>query len=471
MLPPNQWYCQKVINLRSQSDKLMNKIYKKISLVGIAICFFMAVSSSVTAQSLVEGVDSLRSVVFLGNSITHRCQYSQYIEDFYLTRYPEKKMQYHTAGVAGDKVEDALLRFNADVARYKPDVVTILLGMNDASYRRFDINIFETYKKEMLSLLDSIERIGATPVLMSPTMFDSQYGIRTPWLGHDTLMCEEYNGVLAFYGAFLQETAFNKHFPFVNLWYGLNAYTIQMRKTDPEFTLISDGVHPDPLGMAIMACSYLEHMGSYPILPSLEINIWENKIDSIKVKGALLSQLKLKHRELSFQIEPNALPWILPGNLSIQLADYTFYRKLNQQQLVIGGLEPGNYSISINGEHVAMFSHLELSVGVDLQDYSQTPQHRQAQKIAQLNATRNHGLYELRNLYLKKKTLQNYQLQLSDGAINDELKEKVHRLEMELASFQQDEEQILNKAQQILNEIYQVNEPEILYYQIKKMDK
>ena len=95
------------------------------------------------------------TVVFLGDSITHQCLYTQYVEDYFYTRFPNKRLRFHNAGVGGDRASSALARFDEDVASFKPKYVTILLGMNDGSYRDFDKAIFDTYQQDMTKLLAS----------------------------------------------------------------------------------------------------------------------------------------------------------------------------------------------------------------------------------------------------------------------------------------------------------------------------
>ena len=73
------------------------------------------------------------TLVFLGDSITHQCLYTQYVEDYFYTRYPKMRLHFRNAGVGGDRASDALVRFDDDVAAFKPKYVTILLGMNDGS--------------------------------------------------------------------------------------------------------------------------------------------------------------------------------------------------------------------------------------------------------------------------------------------------------------------------------------------------
>src|SRR6476620_892062 len=95
-------------------------------------------------KPLVEKIDLKDgdTLVFLGDSITHQCLYTQYIEDFFYTRYPKVRLNFHNSGVGGDRAADALRRFDEDVAVYKAKYVTILLGMNDGTYTKYEQGIF-----------------------------------------------------------------------------------------------------------------------------------------------------------------------------------------------------------------------------------------------------------------------------------------------------------------------------------------
>ena len=115
-------------------------------------------AASTTVFDLQDG-DTL---VFLGDSITHQCLYTQYVEDFFFTRYPDRKIHFHNAGVSGDKAGDALRRFDDDVAAFNPKYVTLLLGMNDGQYQDFDRGIVETYLRDMGQLHYKIQAARAT---------------------------------------------------------------------------------------------------------------------------------------------------------------------------------------------------------------------------------------------------------------------------------------------------------------------
>src|SRR5580698_1670602 len=122
-------------------------------------------------------------------------------------------IHFYNAGVGGDTAKDALVRFDEDVAAYKPKYVTILLGMNDGGYGAYDQKTFDTYQKDMGTLLDKIAGIGATAVPITPTMFDS----RAKRLKGDLKEPRNtyYNGVLSLYGSWLREQAQDRGLGFV----------------------------------------------------------------------------------------------------------------------------------------------------------------------------------------------------------------------------------------------------------------
>ena len=77
-------------------------------------------------------------VVFYGDSITHGGYYAKMLADFYLTRYPDRAVRFYNAGVAGDNAGAAMGRFDEDVRRWNPTVVTLMFGMNDSWRDMYD---------------------------------------------------------------------------------------------------------------------------------------------------------------------------------------------------------------------------------------------------------------------------------------------------------------------------------------------
>ena len=202
--------------------------------------------------------------IFIGDSITHQCLYTQYTENFFYTRYPNLRLHFRNAGVSGDRAQDALNRFDEDIAEFKPTIATILLGMNDASYKDFDMPTYETYAKGMTALLDKLDAIKCKVIIMSPTMFDhqafEQMVAKDPAKGKNKTPTN-YNGVLAYYGKWLQEVARQRGYQFVDLFGPLNTLTVEQRKMDKNFTLIPDAIHPQADGHLVMSYSLLQQTG------------------------------------------------------------------------------------------------------------------------------------------------------------------------------------------------------------------
>ena len=88
-------------------------------------------------------------VVFYGDSITDQRLYTTFTETYAVTRFPKMRVWFVHSGVGGDRVTGGWaggidLRLRRDVIAYKPTVMTIMLGMNDGSYKAWDEAVFKT---------------------------------------------------------------------------------------------------------------------------------------------------------------------------------------------------------------------------------------------------------------------------------------------------------------------------------------
>src|SRR4051812_20527485 len=118
-------------------------------------------------------------VVFYGDSITAQREYTARVEEFVLTRYPGMKVAFYHAGVGGDRVTGGGAgpideRLDRDVIRFKPTVVTIMLGMNDGEYKPFDQPVFDTYARGYRHIVERLqaELPGVRLTLIQPSAFD-----------------------------------------------------------------------------------------------------------------------------------------------------------------------------------------------------------------------------------------------------------------------------------------------------------
>ena len=249
------------------------------------------------------------TLVFLGDSITHQCLYTQYVEDYFYTRYPKTRIHFHNAGVGGDRASNALARFDEDVAAFKPKYVTILLGMNDGAYKGYDQAVFDAYQRDMGTVLERIAQLGAVAVPMTPTMHDGREArvIKRALEPRDTY----YNGVLALYGAWLREQAQVHGLGFVDMWSPLNRLSLEQRKKDATWTMIKDAVHPGPIGQVVMAESILDDMVAHSNVSGVTIGLEQGQLTAHASHG-IAGDVRKLDKGVAFNFAAEALPWVLP---------------------------------------------------------------------------------------------------------------------------------------------------------------
>ncbi|WP_166821297.1 GDSL-type esterase/lipase family protein [Thalassoroseus pseudoceratinae] len=405
------------------------------------------------------------TLVFLGDSITHQCLYTQYVEDFFFTRFPQKNIRFHNAGVGGAKAWDALQRFDRDVADFKPKYVTVLLGMNDGRYQAFNQEIFDTYKADMTEVVEQIKETGAKPVLMTPTMYDARAKLL-----RDQKPAEEYNAVLAYYGQWLQRQAMMNGFGFVDMHGLLNNLTIEARKSDANFTMIADAVHPGPDGQLVMAYAIINDMGLRKPLSSIRITKGAKGKPVSRVSGGKLTDLQMEDDGLSFTWTADALPWVVPAEAQTGAKMLRLGHKASREALEIHDLPAGSYQLTIDGQVVGVYSAQQLARHVELQGNAKTPQYQQAMQVAELNKQRNAG--PVRNMRGEWSRFQRYartKQQVAD-APTDALKQQLDALTKQIEGMDERVKTLNEEIEKLAAEIREVAQPKPRTYRLEKVE-
>ena len=81
---------------------------------------FLATSITLLALVVISSVSRAEEfnpepgamIVWVGDSITHQCGYTQYLENFLYTRFHDKKLRFANAAIKGDRAGDLLDRFD-----------------------------------------------------------------------------------------------------------------------------------------------------------------------------------------------------------------------------------------------------------------------------------------------------------------------------------------------------------------------
>lgn len=409
------------------------------------------------------------SFVFLGDSITHQCLYTQYVEDFFYQRMPHIRLKFHNAGVGGARAWDALARFDEDVASYEPKYVSVLLGMNDGSYQAFDQSTFETYHQDMTTVIERIAATGATPILMTPTMYDSRASRMFPRKGrtYSDGLLTQYNSVLTYYGTWLREVATEKGFGFVDMWGPLNNLTIDARKKDPAFTMIRDAVHPDAPGQAVMAVAMIDDLGLRSPLSNITLRMQGDNRPGMTATGGTISDLKRTDSGVEFTWLAQGLPWVLPEEAAVGVNLTKMGHRNSREAFQVHGLNPGRYQLSIDGAVVGTWSSEQLARHVELQANEKTPQYQQALKVAHLNRDRNSG--PVKNLRNEWRLFQAYARAERDAQSDDD-RERVAQLKKRLEGLSERVAAHAAEAQKIEDQIFEVNQPVARKYVLTRID-
>jgi len=398
------------------------------------------------------------SFVFLGDSITHQCLYTQYVEDFFYQRKPQIRLKFHNSGVGGARAWDALARFDEDVAAYQPKYVSVLLGMNDGTYRSYDQATFDAYHRDMTLIVDRIVAAGATPILMTPTMYDSRASRMFPRKGrtYSDGLLNQYNSVLTYYGTWLRGVAAENGYGFGDMWGPLNNLTINARKKDPAFTMIKDAIHPDAPGQVVMAVAMVDDLGLKAPLSNIRLQLDGKDAPKATTMGGIISDPKQTKNGVEFAWLAKGLPWVLPEEAAIGVNLTKLGHRYSREGFEVHGLAPGRYELSIDGTVVGTWSSEQLSRHVELQANDKTPQYQQALEVAHLNRDRNSG--PVRNLRNEWRLFQSYARAKRD-AQTDAAREKVVEMEKRLEGLSERVAGHAAVAKKIEDRIFAVNQP------------
>lgn len=381
---------------------------KKALSVLFSLLFLCSISLVAQEFPLTPGPISFKDgevFVFLGDSITHQCLYTQYVEDYFYTRFPERKIKFINAGISGDVAADALIRFQDEVAGVKPAYVSILLGMNDGSYQKFDEGIFTTYKKDMNTLVARVKSLNATAILMAPTIFDLRQARKGKGWVKDAEKVH-YNANLAYYGAWLLQKANREGLHYVDMFSPLNRLTRRGRAEDPDFTLIEDTVHPGPDGQLLMAFSMLQDLGMPEMVSEIHLQHQGGELSRVEIAGGKLGNLK----GMSFNFEAESLPWVVPAEAGKGYRLSSAGKEMSREILKITGLSPGKYILKIGAAETGTYSHLQFSDGIHLEENNKTPQYQQALKVAEINKEKNgKNVKAIRDAWWRLKQVRQYE--------------------------------------------------------------
>lgn len=247
-------------------------------------CFSaIALVLAVTACTLASAEDAFplkaKRILFLGDSITAAGEYVYMIDMQLRLQSTGTLPVIINAGLPSENVTglsepdhpfprpNVHERLDRALSMFKPDVVVACYGMNDGIYYPFSEERFLKYQSGINLLIEKVHAANAKLILLTPPPFDAAplkaAGKLLPagaekyaWFA----VYEGYDEVIQKYGKWILEQkdrvemVVDVYTPSMNFW-------IEKRKTDPTFTVATDGVHCNSTGHRTLAEAILKAWG------------------------------------------------------------------------------------------------------------------------------------------------------------------------------------------------------------------
>jgi lysophospholipase L1-like esterase len=323
-------------------------------------------------------------VVFYGDSITDQRLYTTFVESYAVTRFPGWNLSFVHSGWGGDRVTGGGggrigRRLHRDVLAYNPTVVTIMLGMNDGSYRSFDEKVFDTYANGYRHLVEELKDFlpGVRLTLIQPSPYDD--------VNFEPRFEGGYNAVLVRYGEFIKELAQKENVDVADLNTSVVEALKKAKESDPDVAkkIVPDRVHPGPAGHLLMAAALLKAWHAPATVSTVEIDAPGGKIT--RQENTHVSELGIS-KGLIWNQADNALP--MPIDLkdpviALAVRSSDLVDSLDRQMLKVSGLPTSEYRLKIDGEDVGTFGKDQLAEGINLATLP-TPMAKQAAEVHRL---------------------------------------------------------------------------------------
>ncbi len=241
------------------------------------LCLLTGLATRASAESAFP--INAKRILFLGDSITHSGGYVAWIETQLRLQGVEPLPEIINIGLSSETCSglsepdhpfprpDVHERLDRALAKVKADVVVACYGMNDGIYYPFGEDRFKAYQAGVNLLIKKVHATGAKLILLTPPPFDP-----VPLRGKSNLkplgekkyaylaMYEGYDDVLKRYGQWVMKQK-DRVAQVIDVHTPLSEAMVQHRKSNPKFTFMPDGIHPNAQGQRLMGETILRAWG------------------------------------------------------------------------------------------------------------------------------------------------------------------------------------------------------------------
>ncbi len=200
------------------------------------------------------------TLIYLGDSVTDCGRhpdgiynlgtgYPNIFSALFRVNYPETMINFVNKGVGGNRTTEVIARLKSDVLDMNPDVVTLLIGVNDV-WRFFEFPASkrgiaaEQYRENLHKIIQPILAGGARMLVMTPFFVDTNPN-------------EPMRTKVLEYAAICKEVAESYHIEVVELQ---PVFENLMKKGITSYELSGDRVHPKVTGHTAIALELMKHI-------------------------------------------------------------------------------------------------------------------------------------------------------------------------------------------------------------------
>jgi lysophospholipase L1-like esterase len=453
--------------------------YKIFLLFALSIAILNGFSQDVNKSLFPSG----SKVCFIGNSITNNGEYYNDLWMYYATRFPTEQILFYNCGISGDVAGGILKRMDQDILIHQPSHAVMMIGMNDVKRNLYGksqasdslkTKALLEYNKNTDAAVNILKKRVGNLILLQPSIYDQTAVIEAENLYgvNDALQrcAQQMRSLSEKYQTGLVD--------FQTILLRINK---EEQLKDPAFTIIGkDRVHPLSAGHFVMAYQFLKDTKAprYISKMVIEQNLTASQKNSFNVE---IKKQDSKSNQLTFECLEKSLPCPIKESAKKALSWVPFNEEFNTELLQVKSLAPGSYNLYIDDILISAFTAADLSIGINIALYQNTPQYQQAIKVMDACVKYRDAESLIRNLrFVEFTQLSGLKDQSDLSVVEEYLAKRLETLkdgghyeyyQKQFKNYilkKNTETEALKKLPQLAAKIYEVNQPKPHTFRIEK---
>ena len=308
------------------------------------------------------------TVAMIGDSITAGCNYEKYIEHYYNMKYPERDIVFYNKGISRGNANKVVARFDWDILNNeyteKPDVATMMIGMNDINHSEYPDGDTEKYLNWCYENIEAVINLckenDIELTLITPSLYDDDAEAEGL-----SAAIEGVNEGLGKVADKMKEFAETYNLELIDMWTATNEINDAIRASASVTgkLLSDDRIHLNGLGDVAFAYSFIKQQ----LGDDAKIMVDVAADGSIVLNNARVSEFTKTEDGVSFKYSPKGLPMAVTDKyIELENYGYDITGEINSEIIKIAGLEDGEYTLKVDDAVLGTYSASKLSKGVNI---------------------------------------------------------------------------------------------------------